>query len=150
MSDPSTTPAPEGKSSAIEPAVGGKTKVLGLDYKVAGLLAYLPICAVNIIFSVIWLKTEPKENRFLRFHALQSLFLTIAFILLGTVVWALTMFFAFIPFLGFIASLIHLVWLGITLVYLWKCISAMIDAYNGKMSKIEFVGDLAEKNLQNI
>ena len=45
------------------PATQGKTKVLGLDYSVAGLLCYLPICCVNLIISIIWLATEPKEKR---------------------------------------------------------------------------------------
>src|SRR5205085_1349071 len=46
-------------------------------YNIAALLCYLPtcLCCVNLVPCVLWLATEPKENRFLRFHALQGLIL---------------------------------------------------------------------------
>src|SRR5260370_41063672 len=59
------------------PGPGGKTQVLGLDYKIAGMLCYLPpcLCCIDVIFSILWIATEPKENRFVRFHALKALFI---------------------------------------------------------------------------
>src|SRR5438045_3490315 len=59
------------------PPPEGKTKTFGMAYNTAALLCYLPscLCCANVIFSIIWLSTEPKENRFLRFHAMQGLLL---------------------------------------------------------------------------
>lgn len=145
MNEPST-PAPAGEPGSTEPAVG-KTKILGLDYKVAGLLAYLPICAINLISSVVWLMTEPPENRFLRFHALQSLVLCGAFIAVGILYWVVSLFLHLVPFLGFLSGLLSIVWLVVTVIFIWKCIVGMIAAYKGEMKKIEYVGDIAEKSL---
>ncbi len=145
MNEPST-PMPAGKPGSTEPVVG-KTKVLGLDYKVAGLLSYLPICAINLISSIVWLMTEPQENRFLRFHAMQSLIMCGAYIAIGILYWVISIFLHFVPFLGFIAGLLSIVWFVATVIFIWKCVVAMIAAYKGEMKKIEFVGDIAEQSL---
>jgi uncharacterized membrane protein len=63
---------------------------LGLDPNVAAGLAYLPICAVNLIMSIIILVTD-KTNKLARFHAMQSLLLMGAAIVGYIVVWILTM-----------------------------------------------------------
>ncbi len=123
----------------------GNTKLLSLDYKTAALLAYLPLCAVNLVFSIIWIRTE--DNRFLRFHAMQSLVLTAAFMAAGAAVWGVTIFLLAIPFLGFLSALVQLVWLAVTVVYIWKSISGMIAAYNGRMTRIEYIGQVAEQLL---
>ncbi|MBK6748902.1 MAG: hypothetical protein IPG67_02525 [Acidobacteria bacterium] len=47
---------------------------LGLDANVAAGLAYLPICGVNLIMSIIILVTD-KSNKLARFSAFQSLLL---------------------------------------------------------------------------
>lgn len=142
-----TMPDPSGERdpSSTEVSVG-KTKVLNLDYKVAGLLCYLPICAVNLICSVVILATEPKNNRFLRFHSIQSLALCGAYIVVGAAVWMITLSLVFVPFLSFIVSLVQLVWLVVTVIFVWKCISCMIDAYHGRMSKLPWIGPIAEDN----
>ncbi|MFY9557601.1 MAG: DUF4870 domain-containing protein [Blastocatellia bacterium] len=127
----------------------GKTKVLNLDYNVAALLSYLPICCINLITSIIWLASEPRENRFLRFHALQSLFLTGVAI----VVWIVFMFLgvgiAFSPSdavgaagSGFLSLIQLLVWLILLIVH----IICMVKAYQGQMWKLPVIGDLAEKS----
>jgi uncharacterized membrane protein len=127
----------------------GKTKVLNLDYNVAGLLCYLPICCINLIASIIWLASEPKENRFLRFHALQSLML----IGLEIVIWIV---FAFLG-VGMMFSpsnavgaagsgLLSLVQIVIWLILLVIHIVAMVKAYQGQFWKLPVIGDIAEKN----
>src|SRR5215203_2007422 len=64
--------------------VSGKTQVLGLDFNVAAGLGYIPICALNLIAPILWLVTEPKTSKFVRFHAMQSLFL-LAFTFVGII-----------------------------------------------------------------
>lgn len=49
----------------------GKTSI-GLDANIAAMLCYIPLCFVNLIFSIILVVTE-KTNKFVRFHAFQSI-----------------------------------------------------------------------------
>ena len=89
-----------GYQGGVNPPPGaptGKTKVLNLDYNVAGMLSYLPICCINLVFSIIWLASEPKENRILRFHALQSLLLIGLFFIVNVIFWILTIAVAVTP-----------------------------------------------------
>ncbi len=127
----------------------GKTKVLNLDYNVAALLSYLPICCINLIASIIWLASEPKENRFLRFHALQSLML----IGLSIVVWIIFMFLGvgmmFSPSstVGAAGSgLLTLIQLVVWLILIILHILCMVKAYQGQLWKLPLIGDIAEKN----
>ncbi len=122
---------------------GGKT-ALGLDTNVGAMLCYLPICAVNLVYSIIVLVTE-KSNKFVRFHALQSLLLiavcfVVSFVLgfLGGVVAAVANSFA-------IAMLFNLVFWGILLVFIAAAIFMCVKAYGGSQTKLPIIGDLAEK-----
>src|SRR5262249_41501215 len=65
----------------------GKTKVGNLDYNVAALLNYLPtcLCCINLVPCILWLATEPKENRFLRFHSIQGLLLWAVWVVVGVI-----------------------------------------------------------------
>ncbi len=56
-----------------------KTKLFDIDNNIAAALAYVPLVGANIIFSIVWLVTEPKSNRYLRHHAIQSLVLNVGF-----------------------------------------------------------------------
>ena len=129
----------------------GKTKVMNLDYNVAGLLCYLLpcFCLADLIFCVLWLATEPKESRFVRFHALQGLLLfglgfvvSIIFQILGTGMAVTTS--GVVEAGGFgILLLIRLV-VGVAFLVLY--IVGMIKAYQGQMWKLPIIGDIAEKN----
>src|SRR5207253_9303060 len=76
--NPSTNPPDEALSTVV--SIAGKTKVGDLDYKTAALLCYVPVCLVNLIASIVFLNSEPRESRFVRFHAMQSLIMSIAVI----------------------------------------------------------------------
>lgn len=73
-----------------------------------------------------------KENRFVRFHAFQSIFVSVALMILSYVVW-------FIPVIGWVAG--ALLW-PVSLL-LWLLL--MFKAYKGELYKLPFVGDIAEK-----
>ena len=99
----------------------------GLTENVAGLLCYVLGWVSGIVFILI-----EQENKFVRFHAMQSIIvfgvLTIASFILG---W--------IPFIRtFLAWVISL--LGVAL---W--IVLMIKAYQGTKYKLPWSGNLAEK-----
>lgn len=120
-------------------APGGKTS-LGLDSNVGAMLCYIGniICCAGVILSVIFLVTE-KENRFVKFHALQSLFLSAAAIILLIVV----------QILGAILDIVHLgfltigLWFIVVFVFLLLWLLAGIKAYGGQWYKLPFIGEFA-------
>ena len=101
----------------------------GLEENVAGLLCYVLGWITGLVFILI-----EKENKFVRFHAMQSIIvfgaLTVVRIVLG-----------FIPFIGVILNII----IGILALVLW--IVLMIKAYQGTKYKVPWAGDLAEKQV---
>jgi uncharacterized membrane protein len=105
----------------------GKTST-GIQANVAGLLSYLAGFVTGIIFLVI-----EKENKFVRFHAMQS---TIA----SGALFVLQIVLGYIPFLVMLSPLVSL--LGIAL---W--IILMIKAFQGETFKLPIVGDIAEKKI---
>jgi len=107
----------------------GKTSC-GMQPNVAGLLSYLAGFVTGIIFFVI-----EKENKFVRFHAMQSTILFGFFFVLGIIL-------PFIPILGWI--LLPIVW--VLSFILW--IILMIKAYQGEYFKLPVVGDMAEKQVK--
>ena len=117
----------------------------GLTDNVAGLLCYIFWLISGIVFLVI----EPyNRNRFIRFHAFQSIFFTIAVIaayialaIIGTVLHIILPWGLVLALMG----LLHLaVWLG-SLV-LWVLL--LVKAYQGQRWKLPIIGGLAEKQAQ--
>jgi len=100
----------------------------GIDANLAALLSYL----LGFITGVIFYTLE-KENKFVRFHALQSI-VTFASLLV------LNFIFKLLPVIGWaLASL-----LGIISILLW--IMLMFKAYQGEYFKLPFAGKIAEQN----
>lgn len=106
----------------------------GMSDNIAGMLAY-----VTIIPAIIFLVMEPyNKNRFVRFHAFQSLFFTVAWIVL----WIALNIVAHIPILGWLTILIWPL-VGLAGLIIW--IVLLLKANQGQMFKLPFVGDMAEK-----
>ena len=95
----------------------------GLDENVAGLLCYVLGWISGIVFLLI-----ESENKFVRFHAIQSIIvfgiLSVAGIILN---W--------IPFIGWVVPAVVFI--------LWVVL--MVKAYQGTRYKIPWAGNLAEK-----
>lgn len=117
----------------------GKTS-LNMEPNLEALLAYVFGWITGLIFYVI-----EKDNRFVRFHAFQSLLvfggLTIIYIALGIVQTILAVMLHF----SFVWLLFSLIWgiLGLAGFILW--ILLMIKAFQGVWYKLPIVGDMAEK-----
>ena len=105
----------------------GKTS-MGMQANLAALLSYV----VGIITGVIFYLLE-KENKFVRFHAMQSI---VTFGALFVAQWVLTL----VPILGLLMSGL----LSIFGVGLWVVL--MVKAYQGEKFKLPWAGDVAEKN----
>lgn len=103
---------------------------------VAGALAYITI--VGIIFLII----DPyKRDRFVRFHAFQSVFFAVACIIVYFVLSFVVGAMLFTGAFTLIIALFRLVELVIFLAWLFL----MYKAYNNQQYKLPVIGDIAEK-----
>ena len=101
----------------------------GLSANVAGLLCYVVVWITGIVFLIL-----EKKSTFVKFHAYQSIMtfgvLTVAQLVLG---W--------IPYIGWVLNIL----IGILMFILW--IILIIQAGTGKMWKVPWAGDWAEKQI---
>jgi uncharacterized membrane protein len=111
---------------------GGGTTATGLTQNVAGALAYLLGPITGILFLVV-----EKENRFVRFHAMQSTMLCIAWIILSVGLSFLTA----IPVLGWIVGILSSFVLGLGGFILWLVL--MWKAFQGEEWELPIVGPFA-------
>jgi uncharacterized membrane protein len=122
----------------MEPKDLGKSST-GMQPNVAALLSYVLGWITGLIFFLI-----EKENKFVRFHAAQSLVvfgaLTVLQIALGIFSGILAAIHLFI-----LIRIITLLYPLIGLVGLVLWILLMIKAYQGEMFKLPIAGDMAEK-----
>jgi uncharacterized membrane protein len=122
---------------------------LGLDGNLAAALGY-PIGIIAIISLIM-----EKENRFVKFHALQSILMHVAFIVVAIVLWIV----GFILIIagaaasaatesgaigGIMGMLMGLIWLVIVVAYLGGLIFAAVKAYGGNYFKLPVIGNMAE------
>jgi uncharacterized membrane protein len=102
---------------------------LGMEPNLAGLLCYVLGWVTGIIFFVL-----EKENKFVRFHAMQSIIVFVPITVAGIIL-------NFIPFIGWILGWL----LSIFGFILW--IILMVKAYRGERYKMPWAGDIAEKQV---
>ncbi len=106
----------------------------GLSDNAAGGLAY-----VTIIPAIIFLIIEPfNKNSFVRFHSWQSIFLAVAMLAVDIVLHIIGR----LPFVGLINLFL---WPAVALLFFILWLFVMINAFNGKRSKLPLIGNLAEK-----
>ncbi len=100
----------------------------GLEQNTAAVLAYVFLFVGGLVFFLL-----EKENKYVRFHAMQSIVVfgayTVAAIILSV-----------IPVIGWIFSVL----LGALAFILW--IVCIVKASQGQMFKLPIAGDIAEKN----
>jgi len=113
------------------------TQGTGLSPNVAGALAYLLGPITGIIFLVI-----EKNDRFVRFHAMQSTVLWVAWFIASIVLSVLS---GAIPVIGWIFGLLLSIVMTIGGVILWLLL--MFKAYQGQEWELPWVGQFARKQL---
>ena len=117
----------------------GKTSS-GLQANMAAFLSYLAGWITGLIFFLV-----EKDNKFVRFHAMQSIVVFGAFSALGIIISVFASLaiaihaYFLLPLIGALSTLLWLVAL-----ILW--IVLMIKAYQGEKFKLPVAGDIAEKN----
>ena len=118
----------------------------GLSANGASLVSYIWIPVTSILVLV----TE-KQNRLVRFHAFQSLFLGLGIfaltIVLSVVIGVLMLVAGAVsPYLGIVVSLVSLlVWMVLAVAILGLWVTCLVKAYRGQMYKLPIVGKQAEK-----
>ena len=141
------TPSEPAKTAASSETETIGTKVdaetsSGLEPNLAALLAYLFGWISGLIFYLI-----ETKNKYVRFHALQSILFSVAYI---AVFFLLSMVFGILGAmpgvgvmmvaLGGLASMV----LGIGFFVIW--IMLMVKAWKGEKWVLPIIGDIAEKN----
>jgi uncharacterized membrane protein len=123
---------------SLPPAVGS-----AMSSNVAGLLCYI----LGFITGIIFLVVEPyKNDKFVRFHAFQSIFLSAVWIAFRIVWVNIFMGMFFTPFIGLwrLFALVRTV-VGLAFLVLW--VFLMYKAYNNEKYELPFIGPLAAKQV---
>ena len=103
----------------------------GLDENVAGLLCYVLGWVSGLVFVLL-----EQESKFVRFHAMQSIYVFGVYTVAGIIIGAI---FGWIPILNIIIYV--LIWgFGVGL-----AVFLMIKAYQGVQFKVKWAGDFAER-----
>jgi uncharacterized membrane protein len=113
----------------------------GLDANLAGLLCYLFGWVSGLIFLLI------DKRPFVRFHAAQSIGISVAVFVVMIAFWIVTFILAIITggLGGFLVLLTPLIILGV----LALVVICMIKAYKGEKFKLPVIGNIAEKMAGN-
>lgn len=107
----------------------------GLSENAAGGLAY-----ITVIPAIIFLFVQPySKSRYVRFHAWQCIFMTIAWWVIDIGIWIFGHMLVFFRLLTL--GLYPLV--ALAMLILWLMV--LIKAFNGEKFKLPVIGDLAEK-----
>jgi uncharacterized membrane protein len=114
------------------------TTSTGLASNVAGALAYLFGPITGIVFFLL-----ETEDRFVRFHAAQSITLGILLVVASVGLSILGAVLAFIPMMGWLIWMLTSVVLGLGTFVLWLLL--IYRAYRGEPWEVPFAGQVARR-----
>jgi len=131
------TPTGSAAAGPAAPATGSTA----MSSNVAGLLTYI----LGFITGIIFLVIEPyKNDKFVRFHAFQSIFLSAVWIGFRIVWGYVIMGMIWNPFSG-LWGLLSLISMLVSLAFLACVLFLMYKAYNNELFKLPVIGELAAK-----
>ena len=110
----------------------------GIEPNVAAALSYILWLITGLFFLVL-----ERDNRFVRFHAAQSIVVSVFLIILYVGVSILTGILAFIPVLGWLLVLVLTIGLSVGTFVLWLLL--MWRAYQGEEWEVPVAGEMARK-----
>ncbi len=106
----------------------------------AGALCYL----FGVITGILFLVLAPyNQNRNVKFHAFQSIFMNIGIVVVWIVLFIVSIVLHVIPIIGAIISLLLYICLWLGCLGLW--LYMMFKTYNGQKVVLPVVGAMAEK-----
>jgi uncharacterized membrane protein len=137
---PFTPPQPQASEyqpASQPPIYQAPSAGVDLQPNIAGALCYVLGFITGIIFLAL---TPHNRDRFVRFHAFQAIFFSVAWFVIVTItaILYLALPWPFDPIIGLISWVVRL---GFLLTWLYL----MYKAYNREMFKLPVIGDLAEK-----
>lgn len=125
----------------------GVPAAAGLQENMAGALCY----AVGLITGIIFLVLAPyNQNRKIRFHAFQSIFFNVVWIILYWVIGIVIGAMGFHLLGALMAILTSLVWLVIGLGGFLLWLVLMYKAYNNTPLVLPVIGPIAQKQADNV
>ncbi len=145
MEDNTGTPPPEEEkpvqpeeetSAGPPPPEDEDVSSTGLDPNLAALICYLLGIVGGIIFYII-----EKESKFVKFHAMQSILLSVPIIVVNIAYFILS-------FIELLACILTPLILLINLAFLVISVLMMVKAYQGEYYKLPIIGDLAEQQVK--
>lgn len=116
------------------------TTSTGLPSNVAGALAYLLGPITGIAFFVL-----EKQDRFVRFHAAQSIVVSVAMIIASVALTVFSAILGIIPIIGFLIGLLLSLGFGLASFGLWLLL--MFRAFQGAEWEVPMAGEYARKLL---
>ncbi len=117
------------------------TSSTGLDPKLAAFLSYLFMLIGGIVFVVL-----EKDNRYVKFHAWQSIAFSIAYFVAWVAFTIIAGILGHIPVLGWLIDLVLGAVISIGGLVAW--IILLIKSFSGEEYKLPFIGDFAEQRIQ--
>lgn len=130
---PDSTAGPEPSQTPSTPTGGS-----GLPENVAGALSYLLGPITGVAFFVI-----DRERPFVRFHAVQSIAVTIGWVALVVVLMVLSAILGMIPILGWLVGVLLNLGLALAGFGLWLWL--MFQAYQGREWMLPVLGEHARR-----
>jgi uncharacterized membrane protein len=127
------------QTTAATPPASFQAQSAGLSSNVVGALAYLGLLITGIIFLAVG---PYNKDPFVRFHAFQSIFLSLVYIVFS-IVWGAVFGMFFVAGLGFFWSLIGLIGSLVRLAFLLLWLFMMYKAYNNERYSLPIIGPLA-------
>lgn len=137
---PLPEPAGGGGYAPPPPAAAAVAQSSGMEENMASALCYLAGWLTGVIFLVL---APYNQNRTIRFHAFQSIFLNVAFIPIWIVLMIASFVLHYIPVLGTIVVVLMYPLVGLGFFCLWLFL--MYKAYNREKLVLPIIGPLAEK-----
>jgi uncharacterized membrane protein len=133
-------PAPGVNPPQAQPLPPPQLTTVAMNDNLAGALCYL----LGFITGILFLVLAPyNQNRTIRFHAFQSIFLNIAWFAAYIVVSIISLAFRVIPILGtFVSVVLHLA-LFLAFVIIWFYL--LFKTYNGEKIVLPLIGPFADK-----
>ncbi len=138
---PAVQAGPAGIPAGVQGLNVGVPTGAGLAPNVAGALSYFLGPITGVIFVLL-----DKNDRFVRFHAFQSILLSGTWIAFWVAFDIVSIILGQIPLLGWLALIFGLllsVALGLGGLALW--VALMVMAYQGKSPKLPVIGNMAER-----
>lgn len=115
----------------------------GLDANIAAALSYF----FGLLSGALFFAIE-TESRFVKFHAMQSMLVSVAAIVVYITYMVVFMVLWRLPFIGWIAGLFAtLGWAALALGLLGLWLYCMVRAFQGERFKLPYIGEVAEKQV---